>query len=302
MKFNITSNYSQPDPYVISSKGKYYMYVTGKEGVDVYVSNDFFSWERFGVCYSKEGEYEYWAPSIIEIDGKYYMYVSSMPIDKVDTHEQRIQVAVSDSPTGPFEFIKFILPPFSIDPHVVKSGNDLYIFYSVNDYEANRAGTLIVVSKMISPVEVKQEQKVVVRATLDEEIFKRDRFKKGQHWHTIEGAFYLRKGNYHYVMYSGNCYENENYFIGYSVAIGDSDDLTKLDFKKYPDDNTYSPLIRKNDIEEGTGHNSVLVVDGKTYVIYHGRDYDNNNNLVDKRTARYCEICLDKEIIRIIKR
>lgn len=97
------------------------------------------------------------------------------------------------------------MKPFSIDPHVVKSGNDLYIFYSLNDYDAKRAGTLIVLDKMKDPLEVENKPKVVVRATLDEEIFMKDRFKKGQHWHTIEGAYYFRKGDYHYILYSGNC-------------------------------------------------------------------------------------------------
>ena len=32
----------------------------------------------------------------------------------------------------------------------------------------------------------------------NEEIYQKDRFKKGQHWHTIEGAFYFYKEGTHY--------------------------------------------------------------------------------------------------------
>ena len=301
MKFNITNKYAQPDPYVIFAKDKYYMYVTAKNGVELYVSDNFYDWDRIGVCYQKENEHEFWAPCVIQIDDKYYMYVSSMPVEKTDTHEQRIQVAVSDEPEGPYQFIKFLTPPFSIDPHVVKSGNELFIFYSLNNYNVGRVGTYIVVDKMRSPTDACGHPRKVVVPTLDEEIFQKDRFKKGQHWHTIEGPFYFRKGDYHYVMYSGNCYENENYFIGYAVAHSSKDDLTKLLFKKYPDENMYSPLIKKNDKEEGTGHNSLIQIKDKYYVVYHGRDYDGNKEK-DTRTARFCEVFCDKEIIKVVQR
>lgn len=302
MKLNIEQNRSQGDPYVIKSNGIYYMYSTHSEGVHLYSSKDKMNWNYRGIVFTKIDEKEYWAPAVIEIDNKFYMYVSTMGINETDTHKQRILVAVSDQPDDEFKFIKYILEPFSIDPHVVKSGNDLYIFYSLNDYDAPRAGTLIVVDKMKSPIEVEGDPKVVVRATLDEEIFMRDRFKKGQHWHTIEGAYYFRKDDYHYVLYSGNCFNSENYYIGYAVAKGDTDNLLELDFKKYPNDNTYHPLLRKNDEEEGTGHNSMIIEDGHYYIIYHGRDYNTFQKNKDVRTARICEIDVNKEKLKVIKR
>ena len=39
---------------------------------------------------------------------------------------------------------------------------------------------------------------MVVRPTMDEEIFMRDRFEKGKDWYTVEGAFYFRKGDWHF--------------------------------------------------------------------------------------------------------
>lgn len=62
-----------------------------------------------------------------------------------------------------------------------------------------------------------------MRPTINEEIYQKDRFKKGQHWHTIEGAFYFYKEGTHYLMYSGACYQNPTYFIGYSIAHGPED-------------------------------------------------------------------------------
>ena len=212
MKLNIDQNKSQADPYVIEHNGVYYMYATHGEGVQLYVSNNFLDWEYKGLCFEKEGNKGFWAPCVIENNGTFYMYVSYMPIDSLDVHTQHIVVATSNTPTGPFIYSNDLLEPFSIDPHVVKSGDDYYIFYSINDYVATRAGTLIVVDKLIDMKKVEGKPAIAVRATLDEEIFQKDRFKVGQHWHTLEGAFYFRKDDYHYLMYSGNCYQNENYF------------------------------------------------------------------------------------------
>ena len=301
MKLDIQGGLYQPDPYVIKSDGKFFMYTTGRNGVQLYVSDDMYSFSYYGLVFNVEKQKEYWAPSVIEINNLFYMYVSLMSDNEEDVHQQHIIVAKSASPYGPFEYLNDLIAPFSIDPHVVKSGNDLYIFYSINDYDASRAGTLIVVDKMISPTKVKGNPNIVVRATLDEEIFMHDRFKKGQHWHTLEGAFYFRNGDYHYLMYSGNCYQNEKYYIGYAYAHSKENDLTKLVFQKYPDNNTYYPLINKNEAEEGTGHNSLIEEDGHYYVFYHGRD------IIDcgkskYRTARLAEIAPNKEQLILIKR
>jgi beta-xylosidase len=302
MKLNMGNHGSQGDPYVIKSGKKYYMYATHSNGVQLYDSENRKDWRFRGFCFTKLDEKEYWAPAVLEYENKFWLYYSTMPIGESDTHRERICVAVCDKPDGMFEYVGELTPPFSIDPHVVESGGELYMFYSVNDYEAERAGTLIVVDKMKSPTQMCNHPKVVVRATLDEEIFMRDRFRKGQHWHTLEGAFYFRVGDYHYVTYSGNCYENEHYYLGYAVAKGDTDDLTSLEFHKYPDEHTYLPLVCINDKEEGTGHNSILEENGNYYLFYHGRDRDMKRTGSDQRTARVCEIKASNGVLTVIDR
>lgn len=294
---------SQPDPYILKANGRYYLYVTGSDGVRAFVSDRFDGgYVELGKVFSAEGFKEYWAPAVIELDGRFYMYVSFMPEQEDDVHLEAIHVAVSDSPEGPFACVKQLLAPFSIDAHVVKNEAGLFIFYSVNDYEAERAGTYIVVDRMIDPLNVTGRPVDVVRPTLDEEIFMRDRFRKGQHWHTIEGAFYFREGDMHYLIYSGNCYENEHYYLGYAYAETDECDLTRIKFQKYPDDSTYSPLISANSFEAGTGHNSLLCEDGKYYVIYHGRDLPPDERLGrETRTARICRLETDGKALRAMR-
>ena len=80
-------------------------------------------------------------------------------------------------------------------------------------------------------------------------------------------------------------------------------DLTKIKFKKYPDENTYAPLIAKNEFETGTGHNSVIEVDGEFYAIYHGRDIGvSGDGDTDTRTARICRLIVDGEKITAVRK
>ncbi|MBR2460070.1 MAG: family 43 glycosylhydrolase, partial [Clostridia bacterium] len=295
---------SQPDPFILRDPdGKFYIYVTGADGVHCFVSDSLAGeYTDIGRVFHVDGCKQYWAPSVIFTGGKYYMYVSFMQAEEEDVHMQTMHVAESDSPAGPFHTPTKLIAPFSIDSHVVENESGLFIFYSLNDYEAERAGTYIAVDRMTDPRTVAGTPVAVLRATLDEEIFCRDRFKKGQHWHTLEGAFYFREGNTHYIIYSGNCYESEYYYLGYAVAHGDESDLTKLKFTKYPDESTYAPLISANSFEAGTGHNSVIKVDNQYYVVYHGRDIPPDPRLkADSRTARICRLTVDGDKLTAVR-
>ena len=297
---------AQPDPFILKADdGKFYIYASGFEGVRGFVSDTLTGeYKDLGYVYQVDGKIEYWAPSVIYTEGKYYMYVSFIDakLDGGDPHREAIHVASSDTPAGPFGDTKFLIDCFAIDTHVVENEEGLFMFYSVNDTEAERVGTYIVVDKMKSPTEMEGKPVAAVRPTIDEEIFMRDRFKPGQHWHTIEGAFYFREGDSHFVMYSGNCYESEYYFLGYASAVSKERDLTKIKFEKKPSADVYAPLIAKNDFEAGTGHNSVIKVDGEYYCIYHGRDIPPDPRIVgDNRTARICKLLVNGDRLSAVR-
>lgn len=291
----------QADPYILKHDDKYYIYVTGHDGVYAYSSDKLFDgWEYYGRVLSLEGHDSFWAPSVIEIDGSFYMYNSIEVYDDTPDkggHRGAMHVSVSDSPLGPFTKTKRILHPFSIDSHIVKNESGLYLFYSSNRFDGERIGTCIYVDRMIDPYTPQGEPKLVLEPTLDEDIYRRDRYKKGQHWHTIEGAFYFREGDWHYLMYSGNCYEQPSYYVGFARAKTNETDLTKIKFEKYPDDSTYSPVLKANEFEEGTGHNSMIKENGEWYAVYHARDIAENCDVFDSRTARICKIKVDNGIL-----
>ncbi len=284
---NDTAPMGQPDPFIFFHQGIYYIYATHVNGVQLYCSRELTGgWQYKGLCFAMEHEKNYWAPALLEYEGRFYLYVSTAPAGVTDMHQQSLKVAVAPSPAGPFQAVRELLPPFSIDAHAVLHKGGLYLFYSVNDEYSSRPGTYIVVDRMISPLQMEGRPVCVVKPTLDEEIFCRDRFQKGSHWHTIEGAFYFRCGSTHFLTYSGSAYGKPSYFIGYSVAHGDCGDLRQLSWHKYPDDHTYRPLLASDASVEGTGHNSILERDGEYWIVYHGRDRGAPPQQEDSRIMR----------------
>lgn len=296
-------NLGQADPFILKSNNHFYIYVTGHDGIYAYHSEDLFkAWKYAGKVLSFPNHIEFWAPSVIELDGKFYMYNSiEIDTDKSDLagHKGAMHVSESENPLGPFTNTKQLLHPFSIDSHVVKTESGLFIFYSTNRFEGERVGTYIVVDKLLDPYHAEGNPVCVVEPTLDEEIFQKDRFKKGQHWHTIEGAFYFKEGDWQYVMYSGNCFEQPTYYIGYARAKTQETDLRKIKFEKYPDEKTYAPVICANDFEEGTGHHSMIKENGQWYAVYHARDYNDGlgASSFDARNARICKLNVKDGVI-----
>ncbi len=301
LKIDKENYIGQADPYILESGGRYYIYTTGGDGVYAYESDSLLGeWSFAGKAFAVGDHRNYWAPSVIELDGVFYMYCSfefygDVP-DKAG-HRQTMFVAESRSPLGPFIHAKQLLHPFSIDSHIVKNEAGLFLFYSTNRYDSDRPGTYIVVDRMLDPWTAEGKPVTAVVPTLDEEIFMRDRFEKGVNWHTIEGAFYFREGEWQYLMYSGNCYEQPTYYVGYARAKTGETDLTKVKFEKYPDEHTYSPVLSANDFEEGTGHHSMIKSDGVWYAVYHARDKAADGLPGDRRNARICRMRVEDGII-----
>ena len=296
LKFEENHHRAQPDPFVYPVEGGWAMYVTAREGVCAYYSEiPFGQWEYKGIICQKEGCHEYWAPCVYYEDGWYYLYFSCMPIG-AEVAQQHLHVAKSKCPFGPFENLKCLYDHFSIDAHTVKTDAGLYLWYAMDNTECERVGTRIVVDKMLDPMTPAGHPVEKVIPTFDEEIYKRDRYVPGQHWHTIEGPFWLQVDGCQYVMYSGACYQNDTYHIGYAAAKSTESDLTKVIFEKHTDNGSFVPLMTKNDVEEGVGHHSVICYEGQYYAVYHARDYD---SLLtgDQRTARVCKLYFNDGVI-----
>ncbi len=291
---------AQPDPFMCEIEGGWAMYVTGVEGIDAYFCHTPMGpWEYRGRVFSMEGCNEYWAPCMYFEDGWYYLYCSCSTVDPSGFFEH-LHVAKSQSPFGPFGQARRLFECFSIDPHVVKTDAGLFLWYCLDREDTRRVGTRIFVQKMADPETPVGEPVEKVEPSFDEEIFERNRFREGQHWHTIEGAFWLQTEGWQYVMYSGACYQNDTYHIGYCSAESTEPDLRKVCYEKHTDGGKFAPLMTKNSVEEGVGHHSVICWQGQYYAVYHARDYEPDARLtVDQRTARICKLHFNEGIITV---
>lgn len=284
MKLNFDiQNKTQPDPFIFEDAGKFYLYVTAIDGVEAYSSGDIFGqWKYEGIVTDIKGK-SFWAPSVIKLDDKYYMYVS---FDRGEEFEEFMHVASSDSPLGPFKNEKLLYDRFSIDSHAVKTSKGIYLWYAENSTEGERIGTRVFVDRLLDPETPENLCVEKIVPTFDEEIFTPSAHNN---WHTIEGPLYFREGDWHYVMYSGGCYQDDTYHIGYASAKSDEEDLTKVSFEKHTLEGAFDPVMIKNDFEEGTGHHSVIKYKGEYYAIYHGRDLTEARQ-GEARTARICRL------------
>ncbi len=291
LKFGSNIKMAQPDPFMCEIEDGWAMYVTGVDGIGAYFADSpFGTWEYKGIIYQAEDSREYWAPCAIFLDGWYYLYFSCAK-NSVNEHAfEYMHVAKSKSPFGPFEDAKCIYEEFSIDPHVVQTGEGLFLWYAKDNVNCDRVGTRVYVDRLLDPYTPQGCPIEMITPSFDEEIFMENRFLEGQHWHTIEGPFWLEKDGYQYVMYSGACYQNETYHIGYASAKSDEQDLTKVAFTKHTKDGAFEPLLTKNEVEEGVGHHSVICYQGEYYAVYHGRDVGETELEGDARTARICKL------------
>lgn len=266
---------TNPDPFVMRWCGKYYCYATDEAGVKVSISDNLTEWEFLGYGI-REPEYkDYWAPSVYYDNGKFYMYYSNIAKEESDNHCEWLKLAIADKPEGPFIWKKTFFNKFSIDSHPVVWSEKLYMMYSVNDWiggDEKVAGTVIVADEMITPEEFSGNPKIVLLPSLEQEIFEKNRFGDGRDWYTIEGAATVTHGERCYLTYSANAYVNVDYFVGTAVAEKKTD-FMDMEWKKYPSEYEWYPLLHKNEKVEGTGHNTIVKAPNliDDWIVYHGR-------------------------------
>jgi len=290
------------DPFAWQHEGVYYAIGTSdsapvqRAGTELVFpilrSDDFVTWE-----YASDGLVrpdhdlgtDFWAPEIAYSGGRFYMYYSVGGGDK----GHNLRVAVSEHPAGPYHDTGAIIDkdvcPFSIDAHPFQDEDgQWYLFYArdfLDENDGYRAGTALVVDRLLSMTELAGDERTVLRAHYDWQLFMAQRDMDGTiwDWHTLEGAFVRKHEGRYYCLYSGGRWEDESYGVDYGVA----DNI----LGPYSDAGAENgPRILKTipGHVRGPGHNSVVTgPDGVTdYIVYHAWD--------ENRTAR--KLCLDKLI------
>jgi GH43 family beta-xylosidase len=261
------------DPFVLRYLDTYYLYHTGKQGVKLYTSTDLVHWTYQGIALKANGPGEHWAqtdlwaPEVLYDAGVFYMYVAATRLSasgKSDDQARRQGLARSKTPLGPFVWDDAPLIPqeWSIDGHPYRdSDGQLWLFYNIRT-EATRhpdgtTGCGNVVDRLTRPDQLEGTQDVVT--------FPTDRWEGNAPgtWYWNEGPCVLKRHGVYYQMYSGGCYRDGTYAIGYATAPHPRGPWTKF---------AGNPILYSKEGILGPGHHCVVKApDGVTpYIVYHG--------------------------------
>ncbi|HLK55935.1 MAG TPA: glycoside hydrolase family 43 protein [Chthonomonadaceae bacterium] len=215
----------------------------------------------------------FWAPEVAYHDGTFYLYYSVGHSDK----DHQLRMATSRHPLGPYEdrgvtLVNNRVFPFAIDPHPFQDDDgQWYLFYASDflDMENEaRAGTALMVDRMVSMTTLAGEAKTVLRARSDWQRFQKERSMYGQtwDWHTLEGPCVRKHEGRYYCFYSGGRWETENYGVDFGVA-----DHVLGPYTDFGNETGARVLSTKPGHLLGPGHNSIVVgPDGETeFLAYH---------------------------------
>jgi beta-xylosidase len=300
------------DPFVWEYRGEYYAVGTGPMEASGQVedgerlatgllaqlrvfpllrSDDFVTWHNIGgalLPVDLELGNTYWAPEAAYHDGNFYLYYSVGHADR----DHQLRVAVSNNPQGPYEDTgKTLVNPavfsFAIDPHPFQDDDgQWYLFYArdfLDTEDGARAGTALMVDRMLDMTTLAGEAKTVMRARSEWQRFQKDRpmYEGVWDWHTLEGPCVRKHDGRYYCFYSGGRWETAQYGVDYGVA----DNV----MGPYSDAGNEAGARVLRTVEGhviGPGHNSIVIgPDRETeYLAYHAW----NPSMTERR------MCLDR--------
>lgn len=277
--------YSEPfaDPFAWQHEGVYYAVGTGPRGADgmrfpLLRSTDLVHWEPLGhalIPVDPEFGNDYWAPEVAYSEGRFYLYYSVGHGDK----GHHLRVAVSGRPEGPYEdsgtpLMDPAKSSFSIDASPFRDDDgQWYVFYARDFLDTEngfRAGTGLAVDRLIGMTKLAGEEKLVIRARSDWQMFKAQRpmYDGVYDWHTLEGPVVRKHDGRYYCLYSGGCYLNETYGVDYAVA-----DSVMGPYSDAGNEGGARVLHSVPGHVIGPGHNSIVdAPDGQPFIVYHAWD------------------------------
>jgi hypothetical protein len=274
--------YADPDIIFSNKTGKYYLYPTS-DGFDgwsgtyfkVFSSPDLVNWTDEGKIISLGENVNWanrnaWAPCIVEkkIDGqyKYFFYF---------TAAQKIGVAVSDNPAGPF--VDLGKPLIAERPEGVNRGQ--VIDPDVFTDPVSGKSYLYWGNGFLAGAELNEDMVSIKQETL--KVFK-------IHGSFREGSHVLYRNGKYYMMWSIDDTRSPNYSIGYGIMTSPLSDVTVPE----------NYVILKKDEKKGiygTGHHSTIQIPGKDefYIVYHRFNYPKGIDM-GQSAGFHREICIDK--------
>ncbi|PKB18004.1 family 43 glycosylhydrolase [Flavobacterium sp. 5] len=274
--------YADPDILYSNKTKKYYIYPTS-DGFDgwsgyyfkTFSSDNLVDWKDEGIIIDLKKDVTWanrnaWAPCIVEkkIKGKYkYFYYF--------TAAQKIGVAVSDNPTGPFKDRgKAIV---STRPEGITNGQEI----DPDVFTDPKTGkSYLYWGNMYMGVAELNPDMVSLKPGSTKVIAVNDSFR--------EGTYVIYRNGKYYFFWSEDDTRSPNYKVRYAISDSPVGPLVM------PKNNTVLQGIKEQGIY-ATGHNSVLQIPNKDewYITYHRFSYPTGIKMGDAG-GFHREVCIDK--------
>lgn len=203
------------DPNIFYHNDTYYLYGTSQGdltekglGFLVFTSEDIENWEGpvgksdgFALTeINASGNKGFWAPQVFEDNDKFYMAY---------TANERIVIATSDSPLGPFtnSGVALYAETKQIDPFIIFDDGKPYLYHVSLD-EGNR----------IYVVEMQDDLKNIKPETLRECLSATKQWENTKLADWPEGPTVIKHNKKYYLIYSANDFRNPDYTVGYATS------------------------------------------------------------------------------------
>lgn len=284
---NPVINHDCPDPSVIDDRartGYFYAYSTTSQGMNlpIYRSKDMVKWEKVGDGMPsdwkawREGG-KLWAPDINYVDGKYILYYAMGVWGNSELSASG--VAVSDTPTGPFQDKGMIVSyqntnvGNSIDPNLfIDDDGTKYLYWG----SFGETSGIWVVELSEDCLSIKEGAKPV---------------KLGAN--NMEGTYVIKRDGHYYMFNSkGSCCSGaeSTYYIVISRSDSPLGPFVGPDGKPLTDDDFANVIMSSSEdkVFIGPGHDAQIITDdsGQDWMAYHsywkGNDYNGRCMLIDK--------------------
>lgn len=247
-----------PDPHVIADGDTFYAYATNGDAGNMPVirSSDLHTWEPAGDAMPELATWVFagrtWAPGVIAVDDSFIAFYTAA---QLGTGLQCVGRAIADDPEGPF--IDDTDAPLvcqqdeggSIDASPFRASDGSLYLYWKNDGNCCGLDTWLYGQRLAADGLSLTGEPV--------RLLVQDAEWEGS---LIEAPFMWRHDDQLYLFYSGNAFDSADYAAGYATCDGPLGPCEKA---------AENPILSTSAVAEGPGHNSVLEVDGRTWIVYH---------------------------------
>ncbi|NMM48365.1 family 43 glycosylhydrolase [Marinigracilibium pacificum] len=160
------------DPFIVNVDSGYFLYATGQakdeKFIPIYFSRDLNSWEFLNGAVSKGDTSDwnfknFWAPEVFVYDNQFYLYYTASPKYSPKNSGNRVGVAVSSHPSGPFKDLGPVISEPSLDghPYKLEDGTLLMYYVAENGHSQFKPG-IILVDTLKTPTETKDNPKIIM--------------------------------------------------------------------------------------------------------------------------------------------